>query len=243
MRSLLWTSVFILLMFELALTFILVVPVPRKWRNWICLKVSKLELKKRLRIPLTCIFFALSLALLDTTTYLQQIYSKENQDEQQTQHQRLGQVLVDSTIDRHLIKEKEYRSARNMYLVGFALTLLFVIGRLTELMQEHAELEEHVKTLTAASSTSGTSSSSSKIVNEGIEMKPIRLKKDDWSQHFLLYIGVLLPFYSTFIIGCILVACICIPFHIHVACLIEQQQNLERVFKAYQTNHIIIKQW
>jgi hypothetical protein len=180
MRSFLWTSIFVLLMFELVLTLILVLPVPRKVRNWICMKVSKLELKKRLRLPLTGIFFALSFALLDTTNYLQQIYLKENGDERQ-QRER----LLDNAIDRHLIKEKEYRTGRNMYLVGFALTLLFVIGRITELMQEHAELEERVERLTtaaattAAAATSSTTSSSEATVNVEIEMKPIQSKKKD----------------------------------------------------------------
>jgi len=171
MRSLLWTSVSVFLMFELVLTLILVIPVPRKWRNWICLKVSKLELKKRLRIPLAGIFFALSFALLDTTTYLQHIYLKENDEERR---QRL--LVVDNGIDRHLIKEKEYKTGRNMYLVGFALTLLFVIGRITELMQEHAELEERIESLTAASASATASATT---VNVGIEMKPIQSKKKD----------------------------------------------------------------
>ena len=173
-RSLLWTSVFVLLMFELVLTLILVLPIPRKWRNWICLKVSRLELKKRLRVPLIGIFFALLLALLDTTTYLQHIYLKENEEQQQRQR-----LFSDSSaIDRHLIKEKEYKTGRNMYLVGFAFTLLFVIGRLTELMQEHAELEQQVERLTAAAATtSSTTPSAATVNNVGIEMTPIQSKK------------------------------------------------------------------
>ena len=168
-RSLLWTSVFVLLMFELVVTLILVLPIPRKWRNWICLKVSRLELKKRLRVPLIGIFFALLFALLDTTTYLQHIYLKENNEQQQRQ-QRLSDSSV---LDRHLIKEKEYKTGRNMYLVGFAFTLLFVIGRLTELMQEHAELEQQVERLTAATSTTPSAAT----VHVGIEMTPIQSKK------------------------------------------------------------------
>ena len=176
-RSLLWTSVFVLLMFELVVTLILVLPIPRKWRNWICLKVSRLELKKRLRVPLIGIFFALLFALLDTTTYLQHIYLKENEEQQQQQRQRL--FSDSSVIDRHLIKEKEYKTGRNMYLVGFAFTLLFVIGRLTELMQEHAELEQQVERLTAAATTttSTTPPSAATVNNVGIEMKPIQSKK------------------------------------------------------------------
>ena len=32
-----------------------------------------------------------------------------------------------------------------MYLTGFALTLLFVIGRITQLMQENVEMEEETE--------------------------------------------------------------------------------------------------
>jgi hypothetical protein len=39
-------------------------------------------------------------------------------------------------------KERKYKSERNMYLAGFSLTLLFVIGRILKLMQESVELEE-----------------------------------------------------------------------------------------------------
>jgi uncharacterized protein YjeT (DUF2065 family) len=40
MRSLLWTAVFLILVFEIILTVILVIPVPRSWRNAISLKVN-----------------------------------------------------------------------------------------------------------------------------------------------------------------------------------------------------------
>eukprot|EP00536_Pseudo-nitzschia_multiseries_P012294 jgi/Psemu1/308983/fgenesh1_kg.463_\ len=91
-------------------------------------------------MPIIGIFFALLFALLDTINFLSQIYKKEDEE-------RNG---IGSTIDRHLIKEKEYRAGRNMYLVGFALTLLFVIGRITELIQEHAELEARIENLELA---------------------------------------------------------------------------------------------
>merc|ERR1711933_361436 len=53
-------------------------------------------------------------------------------------------------MDRHILKEKEYKASRNLYLAGFALTLLFVIGRITELMQEHAELTGRIENLRLA---------------------------------------------------------------------------------------------
>mmetsp|Transcript_21118 Transcript_21118/g.47690 ORF Transcript_21118/g.47690 Transcript_21118/m.47690 type:complete len:97 (-) Transcript_21118:353-643(-) len=96
------------------------------------------------------------------------------------------------------MKEKEYKAARNMYLVGFALTLLFVIGRITELMHEHAQLQGRLENLRLAASMmetdetqhhhhhhqqkpieeSGTAPENDSPV-EGIEMKPMGLKKRD----------------------------------------------------------------
>lgn len=189
MRSLLWTTVFVFLMAELALTLILVIPVPRKIRNWICLKVSKMELKKRLKMPLMGIFFALLFALLDTINFLSQIYKREDR-ERDGENNNSG--IVGNAIDRHLIKEKEYKAGRNLYLVGFALTLLFVIGRITELMQEHAELEGRIENLKLATTMKATMKAKQESEeratapiqeedspSEGIEMKPMQLKKKD----------------------------------------------------------------
>mmetsp|Transcript_15664 Transcript_15664/g.43383 ORF Transcript_15664/g.43383 Transcript_15664/m.43383 type:complete len:166 (-) Transcript_15664:2466-2963(-) len=144
MRSFLWTSVFVFLMAELVVTMILVIPVPRKIRNWICQKVSKLGLKERLKMPLIGIFFALLFALVDSINFLSQIYQKEG-DERNGNSSEFG-----SSFDRHLTKEKEYRAGRNIYLVGFALTLLFVIGRITELIEENVELEGRIENLQLA---------------------------------------------------------------------------------------------
>lgn len=185
MRSLLWTTVFVFLMAELALTLILVIPVPRKIRNWICLKVSKIELKKRLKMPLMGIFCALLFALLDTINFLSQIYKREDR-ERESDNNNSG--IIGNTIDRHLIKEKEYKAGRNLYLVGFALTLLFVIGRITELMQEHAELEGRIENLKLAATMKAKQESEERATapiqdedspSEGIEMKPMQLKKKD----------------------------------------------------------------
>ena len=135
MRSLLWATIYKFLLFELTLTFVLCVPVPRKWRNWICGKVSSLELKRRLKIPLLTMFCTLSFALLDAASYLSEA----------SQHQRAKEHGSndnnESVFERHLEKERIYKTGRNMYLAGFALTLLFVINRIAELMQEHADLE------------------------------------------------------------------------------------------------------
>lgn len=190
MRSLLWTGVFCLLILELGLTLILVIPLPHKLRNWICVQVSKLDLKKKLRMPLMGVFFALVFALMDTTNFLAQIYTTKD-DLSLAGGAGNG---IQSSIDRHLTKEKEYKAGRNMYLVGFALTLLFVIGRITELMQEHAVLSGKIENLKIAvaiveadaakatksrTNVNESAAGDNDVPTEGIEMKPMGLKKKD----------------------------------------------------------------
>jgi len=193
-----WTGVFCLLVVELGVTLILVIPFPRSIRNWIVLQVSKLELKKRFWVVLTGLFLVLCFALLDTAHFLSQIYATKETpgDGGPGIHLPGGK-----TIDRHILKEKEYRAGRNLYLVGFALTLFFVIGRITDLMREHAELSGRVENLQLAVSIMDAVDSQSvstaeidaatkptsgpKIYGDndaptaGIEMKPMGWKKKD----------------------------------------------------------------
>lgn len=189
MRSLIWTGVFCLLLIELGLTLILSIPLPRKIRNWIVLQVAKLELKKRFRLPLTGLVVVLCFALLDTSNFLSQIYSRKEANAESGQN-KAG--LPKDSIDRHILKEKEYRASRNMYLAGFALTLLFVIGRIMELMKEQAELSGKIQNLKLAlsivegnekkpklSETSAKIYSDNDAPTEGIEMKPMSFKKVD----------------------------------------------------------------
>jgi len=200
MRSLLWTGVFVVLLVELALTLLLVIPFPRPLRNKLCRLVSRLELKKRLRVPLRGLFFVLLLALLDTAMFLTTIYdTKKERGDGGADGAAASADFRNNPIERHLLKEKEYKAGRNMYLVGFSLTLLFVIGRITELMQEHSELEGKLENLRLATSivamdqnnhqnhqskhqknsTQSTARDDNDGPTEGIEMKPIGLKKKD----------------------------------------------------------------
>ena len=66
----------------------------------------------------------------------------------------------------HHEKEKKYKAERNMYLTGFALTLVFVIGRICKLMQEHVELENELHPETAIKK------------NEDKPKKPVDKKND-----------------------------------------------------------------
>mmetsp|Transcript_38664 Transcript_38664/g.59649 ORF Transcript_38664/g.59649 Transcript_38664/m.59649 type:complete len:180 (+) Transcript_38664:92-631(+) len=176
--SLLWTSVFIFLIMELGLTYVLVMPVPRKIRNWICRETAKLDLKKRLRMPLVCIGFALTLAMFDSLSFLQLIFAEEKEEHDSQIHHH-GE---DALMFRHLEKEKEYRTERNIYLSGFALTLIFVIGRITDLMQEHVDLEDHLEKVRLSSKPAVESaiegSGQVEIEMKEIPKKPIEKKND-----------------------------------------------------------------
>jgi hypothetical protein len=74
-----------------------------------------------------------------------------------------------------LDKEKEYKTERNIYLAGFALTLLFVIGRLTDLMQEHADLEDELEKIRLSSKPVDSATTGEAGAVE-IEMKPMKKK-------------------------------------------------------------------
>lgn len=212
MASLLWTGVFIFTMLELIFTLILIVPVPQKWRNKICREVSKLDLKERFKIPLLFVGVGLAFAWMDSYNMLQliiDIQREEHEESMAIARSRRGgwfsstyRMTEEERMHHILEKETEYRTERNLYLVGFALTLLFVIGRITDLMQEHADLEDELETarLTGTPAVDTTNYSSSSITggaggaassssssnnnnnNNGveIEMKTFRSdKKDD----------------------------------------------------------------
>ncbi len=182
MRSLLWTCVFLLLIVELCFTLILVLPIPNRFRNKIVLSVSKLDLKKRLHPYFLGIFVALLVALVDTAVFLSNIYSQKQEEYQlQYEHHHPNH----NPIDRHLLKEREYKAGRNLYLALFALTLLFVIGRITELLQEHAELAGKIENLKLAAEITASSEREQERSStgdndapmEGIEMKSMGIKK------------------------------------------------------------------
>jgi len=175
MRSLLWTSVFLVLMAEIAITFVLVIPVPRKWRNKICLQVSQLDLKKRLQKPLIFLVVGMSLAFLDSLNYLFILWKEEDEDVRYRDYRS----AEEAHMIKHLDKEKAYKAQRNLYLSGFAITLLFAIGRITSLMQEHAELEVDLEKLRQSSSPPVDSSTGDNSTGQEIEMKPIQSKKKD----------------------------------------------------------------
>lgn len=162
MASIVWMAIFALLLLELGVVLILVVPVPTKIRNLIAREVFALNLGEKLRKPIMYLALALSLALMESFFTHQRIINRIY-DEQEAgvtdgagsdrRHHHHGDRFYPNLHD----KERKYKSERNLYLAGFALTLLFAIGRLTTLLQESVELHdeaERLKKNTAKSSSS-----------------------------------------------------------------------------------------
>lgn len=160
---------------EIVITAVLVIPVLQAWRNAICREVSKLHLKEHLKLPLTFLVVGMMLAFLDASNYLLYLWDMEEEDVRY----RTYRSVDDAHMVRHLDKERVYKTQRNLYLSGFAVTLLFVIGRLTDLMQEHADLEKELESTRMADSPAVDASTGEKEEGVEIEMKPIQSKKKD----------------------------------------------------------------
>jgi hypothetical protein len=89
--------------------------------------------------------------------------------------------IEEAHLVKHLDKEREYKTQRNLYLSGFALTLIFVIGRITDLMQEHVDLEDDLQKLRSLNNTHDATpvlAEESKRTGE-IEMKSMPSKKQE----------------------------------------------------------------
>jgi len=171
MASITWTCVFILLIVELVVTFILVVPVPRRFRNAIARNcIFKFHLGERFSKILGFIAVALILALAESYFSVQRLMEKVQGMEEQDLTMVGGHGHGHG---HHHEKQKLYKAERNMYLAGFALTLLLVIGRILQLMQESVEDQLHCATTTTTGDNSAL---------KGVEMtkpkQPQDKKKD-----------------------------------------------------------------
>merc|ERR1712232_521057 len=153
MASIIWLSVYALLIMELVITFILVVPVPRGIRNMIVKLIMKINLYEIFHKPLWFLAIGLVMVFSDSYFQLQRIVERSEQEhDANLEHHSYGGGYHEH-IYHDLDKQRSYKAQRNMYLSGFAITLLFVIGRITELMKESIELEEQIQILTIATST------------------------------------------------------------------------------------------
>jgi len=155
MASLIWQAIFVFLAAELVVTLLLVVPIPtnvtaRFTRSARIFSVDKLSgLVQRLKTPVLFVGIGLGMALANSIYAHQQILARLEEDK------RGGRSSPHSYVDYFYPgmhdKERRYKSERNMYLSGFALTLVFVIGRIAALVRENLELHDEtdglVKTL------------------------------------------------------------------------------------------------
>ena len=176
MASLIWTAVWFFLMFELIVTLILVIPVPRKIRNAIARQINRLDLGDRLGKVAIFIGIALTMALSESISSVHYFLRKEHNDKEHYETPEHERIFYD------LIKQRKFRSERNMYLAGFSLTLLFVIVRISQLMQESVEWEEQVNALTKAVASEEQQQGST---TQGVELtsaKPMKAKKKDWTR-------------------------------------------------------------
>eukprot|EP00538_Stauroneis_constricta_P009328 CAMPEP_0119554670 /NCGR_PEP_ID=MMETSP1352-20130426/7080_1 /TAXON_ID=265584 /ORGANISM="Stauroneis constricta, Strain CCMP1120" /LENGTH=183 /DNA_ID=CAMNT_0007601285 /DNA_START=60 /DNA_END=611 /DNA_ORIENTATION=- len=175
MASIIWTSIFVFLICELLLTGLLVIPVPRKIRNFIASKIFQLQLGEKLSKYILFIGIGLVFAILESFISHQRIVDRMSEygDGGGYDHHHHGHK-------EHIHdKERKYKTERNMYLAGFAFTLLFVIGRITQLMEESVELEKQIHDLSAVTDPSKTNDVGAVDGDNGggsIELKPMKKK-------------------------------------------------------------------
>lgn len=147
---------------------LLVFPLPRSTRRIIARAIKRLNLGPRIRFLTQWITLMLLAALVESVTTLRRLQARE----EKPTPRNIAVVDPRATyMETSMEKQRKFRAERNLYLAGFSLTLLFVIARLVELMQESVKFEEectlHKKRLddladvantTTLSSASGTNS-------------------------------------------------------------------------------------
>ena len=186
MATLIWTGIFAFLVGELILTLILVLPVPRRIRNYIAKKIFILQLGERLAKPILFIGIALGLALVESYLSHQRLLERLKEDHAMEVMAAAGGgansigLGVGAASITAVDLQRKYKSERNMYLAGFSLTLLFVIGRLTQLMEENVELEDECDRLHKSTIVkNGGGGAAVSTPGSGVEMPEIRKKPVD----------------------------------------------------------------
>lgn len=145
MKSFLWTTVFVVLVLELVVTFILVIPVPRTIRNRIARCIAKLNIRRKIGQSSLFLMIVLIGALIESIMTVRALYQRDN-------HYYPATASMTTSVEQERIfhdmdKQRIFRAERNMYLAGFTLTLLFVIARISKLMEESVEMEDEHKRL------------------------------------------------------------------------------------------------
>mmetsp|Transcript_4385 Transcript_4385/g.13290 ORF Transcript_4385/g.13290 Transcript_4385/m.13290 type:complete len:170 (-) Transcript_4385:1288-1797(-) len=164
MPSPIWIAVYAYLVFELVCTLCLVVPMPQSGRKAVLSLVNKSKHIKGMTFAIQFVAVALSLALYDSIRTIKYIEGKLNAGDD-------GVQGMGNAITGNIDKERRFRAQRNLYLTGFALTLLFVNMRLVQLMRIQVDLKEELKSAGDIGAPSVTTANST-------EMQPVDKKTE-----------------------------------------------------------------
>lgn len=144
MASVVWLSVFILLCVELVITFILVVPLPAVVRRGLVRGIRAIKFGSTVRFAAKWVFLMLAGAVVESVTTLQRLQARERDPAGAAAAAAAGGLGDPRAgyVEMSFEKQRKFRAERNLYLSGFALTLLLVIARIVELMQEGVVAED-----------------------------------------------------------------------------------------------------
>lgn len=111
MATVVWVAVFILLTFELFITLLLVLPLPRIIRRFLAKKIFTYQLAERLRYVVNFVLCALIVAVIDAINSLIHLMQKEEGSDKPGSNEsdpRTG--YLSSTM----IKQRKFRAERNV---------------------------------------------------------------------------------------------------------------------------------
>lgn len=111
MATVVWVGVFILLSFELFITLLLVLPLPRVVRRFLAKKIFTYHLAERLRYVVNFLLCALIVAVIDAINSLIHLTEKEEGSDKSSSSEsdpRTG--YLSSTM----IKQRKFRAERNV---------------------------------------------------------------------------------------------------------------------------------
>lgn len=155
MASIVWQAIFVFLAAELVVTLLLVLPIPSKATAWFARFLPSGRFSQfvvgQLRKPLLYIGIGLGLALAESLFVHKRVLARIEEEKNGS----YSSSYFDYFYPHLHHKERKYKSERNIYLSAFALTLLFVIGGLAQLIWESVELHQEAEKLEKSLSKEG----------------------------------------------------------------------------------------
>lgn len=139
--SLIWQSVSIILIFEIGMLLVLCAPLPWGVRKNISRWISHAKACDRIDMAFKYILFGLLLAFLESVSSLRHAYNKVRISTASATTE-LGTTVM------HNIHESRWlqaRAERNLYLAGFAISVMVAIMRLVRLAKIEVRLRDKIK--------------------------------------------------------------------------------------------------